>query len=604
MHPARFRAGGLALACALLAGLAAAAPPAGSTIAFTLSMSRPAAHYFHVQMRCKGFPGDFQDVKMPVWQPGYYRIMDFARNVIDFAPHDAATGHPLAWDKIAKNVWRVRTGGSRAFTVRYDVYAFAGHNPAESYLDDSRAFVSPTGIFMYIAGQIQHPATVTLDPYAGWSRTSTGLDRVQGPGDTLYAPDFDVLYDSPILMGNQEVHRFEVRGVPHFLAIEHVPGVDRQKMIADLKRMIKSASAVIGEIPYAQYTFLLMGEGRGGIEHANSSADMFDGESLATPAGYRRWLSYIAHEYFHLYNVKRIRPIALGPFDYDKENYTHMLWVSEGITVYYEDLILERAGLLTRDQYFDRLRASIAPLENGSGHRFESATEASFDTWSDFFARDENMSNTTISYYDKGAVLGLLLDLSIRHATGDRKSLDDVMRYLYATYYKEKRRGFTDAEFREACESVAGTGLGEIFEYASTTKAIDYPKYLAYAGLDIDTAPKDSPGGYLGADVNSRDGAAVIRRVEWDSPAQRAGLSALDEILAIDGVRITAQNLDSVLLAKAPRDGVKVLVSRNGRVREIDATLGKKSERSYRISASAHPDALQSEILEGWLRLN
>lgn len=570
------------------------------TLSFTLSMDQPGRHYYHVALRCDGVHGDAQDLKMPVWQPGYYRIMDFARNVINFRA-ESASGAPLPWDKTAKNTWRVKTAGAPAFVVSYDVYAFGNRNPAESYLDDTRGFAVPVGLFMHLAGQIQRPATITIR--APWSHIATGLDPVPGRANEFSAPNFDVLYDCPILMGNQEVRSFDVQGVPHYLVFEDVAsGINREKMTADLKRMVESAVSVIGEIPYRHYTFLLMGMGGGGIEHANSSADMFDGSSLGTPAGYKRWLSYLAHEFFHLYNVKRIRPIALGPFDYDKENYTHMLWVSEGISVYYQDLIVERAGLFTRDEYFDRMTANIARYENSSGHLFQSATAASFDTWSDFFARDENMANTTISYYDKGAALGLLLDMSIRNATGNRKSLDDVMRALYQTYYKQKQRGFTDEEFRETCESIAGVPLPEIFEYASTVKPIDYPKYLSYAGLSIDVTPKAADGAYLGAVTQTRDNAVVIQRVEWDSPAQRDGLSAQDELISVDGIRITPRNLNAILAAKKDGDKVKVLVSRHNTIREFDVTLGKKTERSFRISVSSSATPAESEVLRSWLR--
>lgn len=592
-----------AVFCAVLlitAALAVGQPPEG-TMAFTVSMEQPETHYYHVVFRAEGLKGDALDFKMPAWTPGYYRIMDFAKNVLNFRAKDGA-GTPLAWEKTAKNTWRVKTGAEAAVTVSYDVYAFA-RSVAESSLDDTRGFISPTGVFMHVAGQLQHPVTVSVEPYRSWSKISTGLDPVAARPNTFFAPDFDVLYDCPILIGNQEILSFQVQGIPHSFVGNDLGVFDRAKFVADLKRMVEAAVAIIGEIPYQHYTFISIGPGGGGLEHLNSTALTFSASSLNTPAGYKNFLAFVAHEFFHLYNVKRIRPIALGPFDYDQENYTRMLWVSEGITVYYEDLILKRAGLIARDEYLERARGYIARYENIPGHLFQPVTESSFDTWMKFFSRSENSANTTISYYDKGAALGMLLDFKIRHESQNRKSLDDVMRTLYQRFYKEKKRGFTDQEFREVCESAAGVPLPEIFDvYAPTVKDIDYPKYFAYAGLEIDVTPREAPGVSFGAATRTQDGNPVISSVEWDSPAQRAGLSAQDEILALDGIRVTPRTLGEILNSKKPGDQLRVLISRRNAIREIEVALGKKMERSFRVQLLSNPTALQAAILKDMLR--
>jgi predicted metalloprotease with PDZ domain len=594
------RALGIWLEVVLAASLALAQAPEGR-IAFTLSMEQPNTHYLHVVMRCDGFRGDTQDFKLPEWTPGYYQIMDYARNVVNFRAEDGA-GKPLAWEKTAKNAWRVRTGGAPAVVISYDVYAFA-RSVADSYLDDSHAFVSPTGVFMHLAGRIQHPATLTVKPYQGWARVSTGLDPVEGSPNTFTAPDFDILYDSPLLAGNQEIMRFDVQGIPHTIAMFDPGPFDRERFTADLKRVVESAVSVIGEIPYKRYAFLCIGPGGGGLEHLNSAALTLNTASLNNPNGYRSWLSFVAHEYFHNYNVKRIRPIALGPFDYDKENYTRMLWVSEGISVYYQDLILVRAGLITRDQYFDRVRGFISRYENGSGRRFQSATDSSFDTWIGFFSRSEHLANTTISYYDKGAALGMMLDFAIRHESKNKSSLDDVMRALYRKYYKEAKRGFTDQEFRDACEAAAGVPLPEIFDvYAPTTRDIDYKKYFAYAGLDIDVESRDAATPWFGAITADQGGSAVVSRIEWDSPASHAGLSAQDEIVAIDGARVNPRSLAETLNAKKPGDKVRVLAARRGQMREFEVVLGRRAERSFRITPIPNPDPLQAGILNSVLK--
>jgi len=263
----------------------------------------------------------------------------------------------------------------------------------------------------------------------------------------------------------------------------------------DLQKVVEAGIAVIGDIPYRHYTFLAIGPGRGGIEHLNSTTISFSGKELNTPGGRERMLSFIAHEYFHHYNVKRIRPIALGPFDYQRENRTRMLWVSEGLTVYYEYLMLRRAGFLSGGALLQHFQSDIAAYENSTGHLYQSLAEASYETWSDGpFGRKGDSVNKTISYYEKGPAVGMLLDLAIRHATGNRRTLDDVMRTLYRRYYLDKKRGFTDEEFRQTCEKIAGVSLEEVFQYTTTVKDPDYGKYLGYAGLGIDLAPKALPG--------------------------------------------------------------------------------------------------------------
>lgn len=570
-------------------------------MAFTVSMEQPHTHYFHVVFRCEGMEGGSLDFKMAAWTPGYYWIMDYAKNVLNFRAEDGA-GNPLAWKKTAKSTWQVDSGESSAITVSYDVYAFR-RSVADSFLDDRRAFIAPAGVFMHVGNRIDHPVTVTIEPNKTGDRISTGLEPVEGKPNTFYAPDFDVLYDCPILIGGQKILTFEVQGIPHVIAIENLGSFDRDRFVSDIKKIVESSAKFIGEIPYRHYTFIMMDQGGGGLEHLNSMAVFSNSSSWSNPQSYARWLSFIAHEYYHLYNVKRIRPIALGPFDYDRENYTTMLWVSEGFTVYYEYLILRRAGLLSREGFYEQVRRYIASYENRPGHLFQSAEESSFDTWMKFFDRNENSSNTTISYYDKGAALGLLLDLKIRHESKNKKSLDDVMRTLYEKFHKEKNRGFTDREFREECENAAGCALSEIFDdYVTTVKEIDYPKYFAYAGLEIDVAPKEQPGVFFGAATRTQDGNLTISSVEWDSPAQQGGLSAQDEILALDGVRATERTLALALNAKKPGDRIRVLIARRGMIQEKEVVLAKKTERSFRIRPMSDPDPLQAAILADWLR--
>jgi predicted metalloprotease with PDZ domain len=571
------------------------------TMRFTVSMEQPSNHYFHVEFRCEGIREQTMNFKMPAWTPGYYMILDLAKYVINFQAEDDQ-GNNLRWIKINKNTWQVETKSVPVVLISYDVFAYV-QSVAHPFLDDGRGFISPTGVFMYPDGYLQHPVNVTVKPWYKWHKISTGLERIEEMYDTYYASDFDMLYDCPILAGNQDILSFEVQGIPHYVVMENPVNIDTIKYISDLKKMVGEAVKIIGEIPYKHYTFLIMGEGMGGLEHANSMA-VFSSEGrygLADPESYKSWLAFLAHEYFHLYNVKTIRPVALGPFDYDRENYTNMLWFSEGVTVYYEYLILNRAGFLNSEESLEHLRRDIMNYENIPGHLFQPVTMTSFDTWIQFFNRSENASNTTISYYDKGCALGMLLDLKIRHETQNEKSLDDVMRTLYYEFNKEKGRGFTDHEFQFVCENIAGCTLNEIFEYASTTKAIDYPKYLAYAGLDIDTALHILPGVQLGAKVYEHEGKLIISNVEWNSPAWFSGLSPRDTIIELNSKTATAQLLDEILDSGKPGVKTEITIGRRTGRYNIVVIPESKQQRTFNITRLSQPDPFQVKILNNWL---
>ncbi len=570
-------------------------------LSYTVSMEQPNTHYFHVVFRCEGLKGESQDFKIPAWTPGYYKIMDFAKNVLNFRAEDGE-GKAMKWEKTAKNIWRVYHSKTGKTVISYDVYAFR-QSVADSYLDDSRAYISPTGVFMHVAGQLQNSLSVTIKPHKNFSKISTGLDRVRSMPNTFSAKDFDVLYDCPIFIGNQEIISFDIQGIPHTAAIFEPGNFDREKFVSTMKKMIESAVAVVGEIPYRHYTFIMMGEGQGGLEHLNSMAVFSKVPNFEDKQDYSRWLSFIAHEYFHLYNVKAIRPVALGPFDYDKENYTDILWFSEGGTVYYEYLILNRAGLMSRNEVLEHLKNSIVNYEKIPGRLFQSATDSSFDIWLNFLNWGGTANNTTISYYDKGCALTMLLDLKIRFESKNKKSLDDVMKILYQKFYKEQNRGFTDKEFRQVCEDVAGRPLNELFdEYISTVKEIDYKKYFAYAGLNIDSETNETAGAFLGATADDQSGKLIIQQIEWNSPAQQSGLSIQDEIVVIDGNRANLRSLNETLKSKKAGEKIQVQISRRNKISSFEVTLGKKTERTFDIKPMENPTKLQSEILQTWLK--
>lgn len=571
-----------------------------ANMSFIVSMENPASQYYHVVLTCNHLKGEQQDLKMPAWTPGYYQIMDYARAIENFT-----VSKNIEWHKTSPNTFSVHNKSATSITVSYDVKATTRF-VANAYLDETRGYIVPGALFLYLDNELRNPVTVQVQPYHGWKNlVATGLDSIPGKQNTFYAANFDVLYDSPFLMGELEtLPPFYVKGKPHYFIGYKLGEFDRKQFMNDLKKIVESSAAIIGDIPYSHYTFLAIGPGMGGIEHLNSTSLSFsNGEGFDSPGGRKRLYSFIAHEYFHHYNVKRIRPIELGPFDYSKENRTNMLWVSEGFTVYYEYLVVKRAGLMNDDDVLKAFQSNIAAYENKPGHLFQSATQASYDTWSDGpFGRTGDEVNKTISYYDKGPVLGLMLDFNIRLATNNKQSLDDVMRLLYKKYYQTKKRGFTEAEFQMECEKMADTSLAEVFSYASTVTAIDYPKYFAYAGLNIDTLPKALPGTWFGATTKKSGSSLIVTSVEWNSPAWNAGLREKDILVEADDSDLTPEIFSNLLKTKKPGDTLKLRSIKNGIKKETQVLLSKKFEKSFAITLMSNPSSEQKKIYNSWLK--
>lgn len=585
----------------LQVGVYAFGQPAKTKMEFTVAMENPANYLYQVTIQCEGVKKDWLDFKIPVWMPGYYQLLDYAENIIDFKAKDKS-GAEFKWEKAAKNIWRVYTNNNDSITINYQVKATRNF-VATNYLDEERGFIAPTGMFMHVNGYLNQPVTVTIKPYPKWTKIATGLEPLPGKAFTYLAPDFDVLYDSPLLIGNlEELPSFSVKGVPHYFIGYKLGSFDKEKFIADLKKIVEAAVDMMGDIPFKHYTFIAIGPGRGGIEHLNSTAISFSGDGLDS-AGRTGMLSFLAHEYFHHYNAKRIRPIELGPFDYDKGSRTNMLWVAEGITAYYDELLLRRAGLMDEEDLLKAYRSSLSAYENKPGHLFQSVTQASFDTWSDGpFGRTGDDVNKTISYYDKGPILGLMLDFKIRHETKNKKSLDDVMRTLYKNFYQQKKRGYTEVEFRTVCETIAGVSLAEFFDYVYTVKEIDYAKYFAYAGLDIATRPVALPGAWTGLTVRQKSDSVTIANVEWDSPAWHAGVRARQLLLTINGEAATAKIVEQLQKEKEAGDIIHLQVLQDGVIKEIPFIAATKYERPFAIIRMKNPATLQAAILKDWLK--
>lgn len=570
------------------------------TVQFVLSVPHPETHAFHVAMSCTIEANKQILFKLPQWTPGYYQLMDYARHITQFTAKDSE-GDTLAWSKPAGNTWSLSTHKPGRITLEYDVAADRAF-VATSYTDSAHAYITPASAFLHREGQLQTPVLLTVQPFAGWNRVACGLDSVAGKPYTYSAADYDLLYDCPILMGNlEELPPFRVNGIPHRFIGYRLGEFDKPAFMADLKRMVQAGVDIIQDIPYKQYTFLAIGPGNGGIEHLTSTAISFSGTMLGTPERKKRALSFIAHEYFHHYNVKRIRPVELGPFNYDSGSKTRQLWISEGWTVYYEYLLLKRAGLISDTDLYNYLKGNIRAYETQAGRHYQSLAQASEETWSDGpFGRTGEEINKTISYYEKGPVVALMLDFAIRHHTRNKASLDAVMRRLYREFYQKQHRGFTEAEFRKVCEQTAGKDLSEIFDYVYTTKELNYGTYFGYGGLAIDTVTNILPGGYSALSYAMQRDTLTITKVDWPSAAWEAGIRSKAKVLLVDGKPATIEAMDKLKAAVGTTLACTLL--QNGKRVDVAVTSVKKTDRSFSISPLPAPDPSQAAIRKSWLQ--
>ena len=450
---------------------------------YRVFMDEPETHKFHMELSVSDLDRDTILFKMPNWMPGYYQLMDYSSNVDNvIAKYD--NGDEMPVNKTNSNTWRIIPERQASFMLSYDIKTNRQF-VANSYIDSSHAYIIPENNFFYICGGLDMPISIEIvpNPKLNWSSIATGLVNVDAKSNEFIAANFDILYDCPILIGDlEELPSFQVNGINHRFIGYNLGNFNRESFMNNLKKVVEAAVSIFDDIPYEQYTFIAIGPGRGGIEHLNNTTISFDGNQIKDKEDMLRMMNFIGHEYFHHYNVKRIRPFELGPFNYDKKNRTTQLWISEGLTVYYEYILTKMSGLADEKALLAAFENHINSIENNPGRWNQSLVQSSYNTWED---GPFGIPGKTISYYQKGPVVGLLLDFAIRNATQNKKSLDDVMRYLYWHYYKKLTRGFTDAEFQEACEMISGKLLTKEFEYVHTTKELDYNTYLNYAGLEI-----------------------------------------------------------------------------------------------------------------------
>ncbi len=599
------------LTLTLAGGLHGARMP--EPISYTLRFPAPQTHYVEVEALIPTDRLPTVELMMAVWTPGSYLIREYARNVEAVSAETPSIGdkpgEPLPVEKTTKNRWRIATRKSPRITVRYRVYS-REMSVRTNWIDSDFALLNGAPTFLTRAGAGKRPHDVRLVLPEGWKVSVSPLPKIAGAEHAFRAEDFDTLIDSPLYAGNGKAYTFEAGGRSHVLLNEGEGSVwDGPRSAADAEKIARAQIAFWGEAPYPRYVFFnLLTEAGGGLEHKDSSTLMSTRWRARTREGYLEWLGLVSHELFHAWNGKRLRPAELGPFDYESEVYTRNLWAVEGLTSYYGDLLVHRAGYSTRKEFLKNLSKSVETLETTPGRLIQSMDEASFDAWIKFYRRDENTPNSGVSYYTKGEVVAFLLDARIRRATDGRRSLDDALRLAYRRYSGE--RGYTAEDFRKVLEETAGTGLRDWLTRAvESTGDLDYQEALDWYGLRFASTeekkegsdPQELPAGWLGAEVQVQDGRLVVTQVKRGTPAYEAGVNVDDEILALDDYRVSPDGIENRLKAYRPGEKATLLVARRERLTRLSVTFGEKPKNRWKLEARPDATGEQKARLAAWL---
>lgn len=576
-----------------------------------------AGHLFAVSCEIPAPAATGQVVSLPAWIPGSYMVRDFAKNIVTIAA--SAGGKPVALEKRDKHSWRAgRVPPGVALTVAYTVYAW-DLSVRTAHLDQTHGFFNGTSVFLAVEGQSAQRCLVEIQPppvdaIGDWRvatamREATGIDgaaRRHGFG-WYEADDYDELIDHPVEMGDFTLATFTAGGVPHEVVLTGRHDCDMTRLCADLTRICDWQIALFGAPPpMSRYLFLTMvvGDGYGGLEHRASTALLtrrddlpFDGMTGQTE-GYRRFLGLCSHEYFHSWNVKRIRPAAFIPYELSQETYTPLLWLFEGFTSYYDDLALVRSGVITPADYLGLLAKIITQVHKGSGRLKQSVAESSFDAWTKYYRQDENAANAIVSYYSKGGLIALALDLQLRIASDGQRSLDDVMRALWQAH-GQTGVGVTEAGVFERVASVGGAAVARWLRKAvHGTDDLPLARWLRPVGVRVSHASPKTPS--LGARLSGSTGAAVLAVVHEGGAAHRAGLSAGDTLIAIDGLKVGAETLEPMLARRAAGDTVRVHAFRRDELMCFDVSLDA-GECLVQLELAPRPAAAVQRLRKGWL---
>ncbi|GAB4470728.1 MAG: PDZ domain-containing protein [Burkholderiaceae bacterium] len=593
------------------------------TLHYAIRPANPAAHLFHVTVTVERPDPAGQRFLLPAWIPGSYMIREFARHIVRITA--LADDTRVGLEKLDKHTWRAAPVRG-PLTVAYEVYAW-DLSVRGAHLDETHAFFNGTSVFLLPLGHAQDNCLVDLLPpeggrYADW-KVATGLTPARGTRygsfGTYIAAGYDELIDCPVEMGTFARATFSVLDVPHEIAITgRVPKLDLPRLTTDLAKLctqhIELFEPRSRQAPFARYAFLTtaLGEGHGGLEHRNSTALVCRRDELPfvgmkdSTEGYRNFLGLASHEYFHAWNAKRIRPAAFVPYDLTQENYTRLLWAVEGFTSYYDDLLVARAGLVTEAQYLEALAKTMTMVMQRTGRLKQTLADSSFDAWIKYYRQDENTPNSVVSYYQKGALVAAALDLTIRHETGGDRSLDDVMRLLWKRYRQAGAAyaGVEEGEIAAAAEEATGLKLARhVREWTEGTRDPDFATLLAPFGVRVDKRAALDPPHFalLGIKTTNAEGDCRIANVFDGSPAQSAGLSGGDTLVALGGLRVKPSNLDALLARYHPGDAVEVVVFRRDELMRFDVELAAQPPPKFTLTVDPKAGAKAQRARTRWL---
>jgi predicted metalloprotease with PDZ domain len=594
---------------------------AGEPVDYELSFGAPNTHLLAITIHAGGLSGPAAEFAMPDWAPGSYSISEYARNVQDFGAK-SGDGRELHWHKTDEQTWRVELDGSSSVTVRYRLYANTMANNWAQY-NERHAFLGGPAIWMYLVGGKERAVrlTVSMPPGTeGWE-VATGLEHTGA--NSFAATDYDWFADCPLEISPWTERTFTFDGSTyHFVVHDVMGGKDYARAESDTQRIVQILVPLFAPVagvgaqaaPFHEYWFLMhiWPEAGGGLEHLDStqinySADWDDRAPTASGLNaYERKLFVIAHEFFHAWNVKRLRPRPLGPFDYSREVHTPSLWISEGLTSYYGELALVRAGIISPEAYLNAISHLITQFEQEPGRAERSIEDTSWDTWFHGTPGNRqrygfNLNNTNYSYYDGGQIAGHLLDYAIRQDTGNRKSLDDWMRLLYLRYALPKP-GFEPEDAVRAASEIAGQDLSGFFRsYISGKEALPYEQYFAYAGLRV-VRESQAEKAWAGITAGKTDdGRPVINNLIPGSPAEQAGLDRGDVAVAVNGREVTAESFPGSFSNFRPGDVARVTVLRSGILREFAVKLAPNPYAVFHLVPVEKPTELQRKIYESWI---
>ncbi len=535
-------------------------------IAYSVHMSKPQNHYFEVEMSLSQLNQKTLLVKLPVWAPGSYLVREFSKNM-NLVHAFNEQGKELEITKTAKNAWQINTAGIKSLKVRYEVYSFE-LSVRTSFLDLTHGYISGPGIFMYVDNFKETKGILKVFPFETFKKINTALPiaplELQGNAYQAFEfENYDQLVDCPIEIGNQVVFEFNAAGVKHTVAMYGEANYNIPLLKVDMAKIIESETAVFGFNPNKNYLFIIhnVPGGDGGLEHVNSTTLSVNRWTYAG-ADYLGFLNLVAHEYFHLWNVKRIRPIELGPFNYDQEVYTSLLWVMEGFTSYYDELMMLRAGYYSQAEYLTKLQSLINYAEGSVGSRVQPVAHASFDAWIKSYRPNENSANTTMSYYSRGAVIAAAIDAMIINKYNGTKCLDHFMQHLYKTYHEKLNRGFTVAEFKNELAIFTGQDMTIFFKkYIDGTEIIPFADYFSKVGVTVKQNALTRAS--FGATVQNSGGKVIIKSIRANSAAEDAGLSVNDEVIGCNGYRVDQAMLEGIMNGLEVNEEVELLLSRD-----------------------------------------